>query len=132
MSAIQKMRRQSKRYLDNGTKLLSQGRSEKASELLWGAVALALKAVAEKNGWKHHSHALLEDVASRLARKTGDDSLYRDFLAAESLHRNFYNIQYSPRQVRRRARIVRGLVAELRKLSNSPPKRRPRKAARKP
>jgi hypothetical protein len=40
---------------------LARGELEEASNKVWGAAAHAIKAVAERRGWQHHAHALLEE-----------------------------------------------------------------------
>ena len=77
--------------------LLAQARSElergdarQASEKGWGAAAQMLKAISERRGWVHKSHAAFFTAIDRLANETDDDDLRRQFHAANSLHTNFY------------------------------------------
>jgi len=49
-----------------------------------------LKAISERRGWMHKSHAAFFAVIDRLANETHDDDLRRRFHAANSLHTNFY------------------------------------------
>ena len=84
-------------YRAAGRDLLAQGRRElaggdtrPASEKGWGAAAQMVKAVAERRGWAHRSHAALFNVVSRLVAETGDDDIRNLFKVANSLHTNFY------------------------------------------
>ncbi len=84
-------------YQAAGRHLLAQARSElergdarQASEKGWGAAAQMLKAISERRGWMHKSHAAFFAVIDRLANETHDDDLRRRFHAANSLHTNFY------------------------------------------
>ena len=85
------------RYRMTAEQLLAQARIEleqgdllQASEKSWGAAAQMMKAVAEARGWQHNKHALLFEVAARLAQEAGDDDIRRLFHAVGLLHTNFY------------------------------------------
>ena len=84
-------------YSDTASHLLAQARVElaqgdvlQASEKGWGAAAQMVKAVAERRGWEHRSHAALFRVVSRLVAETSDDEIHNLFHVANSLHVNFY------------------------------------------
>ena len=67
------------------------GNSMIAAELLWGAVAHALIAVAEINEWPCQGHKGYFQVAARLAELQPGLSWESDIAAANQLHRHFYN-----------------------------------------
>ena len=77
------------KYLQEGEELLERGDYPQASEKLWGAVAQAVKVVAEFRGWRHSSHRDLRGAIDRLFRETADEEVPRLFSVAESLHANF-------------------------------------------
>lgn len=65
-----------------------------AAELLWGAVAHALIAIAEINEWPcqgHKGHKGYFQVAARLAEGQPGISWQCDIAAADQLHGHFYN-----------------------------------------
>ena len=76
--------------LAQGRRELAQGDTRQASEKGWGAAAQMVKAVAERRGWAHQSHAALYRVVRRLVNETGDEDIRRWFQIANALHTNFY------------------------------------------
>ncbi|KYH38347.1 MAG: hypothetical protein AYL30_005010 [Candidatus Hecatellales archaeon B24] len=79
-----------KKYLKEGGELLARGELTQACEKFWGAVAEAIKVVAESRGWRHATHRDLSIAISRLYEETGDTEIPRLYASAESLHANFY------------------------------------------
>ena len=70
---------------------LRRGNYIQASEKGWGAVAQALKAIADDRGWKHGGHRRILDIIQQIADERHDrEELMRLFGAAQSLHTNFY------------------------------------------
>ena len=69
---------------------LRSGNNMQASEKGWGAVAQALKAIAEERGWNHGSHTLIVDVAQQVADEENRPDLITLFGNAQALHTNFY------------------------------------------
>ena len=69
---------------------LELGDSIQASEKGWGAAARAVKAVAERQGWRHGSHRDLFAAVDRITATTGQSEVRDLFSAANSLHQNFY------------------------------------------
>ena len=76
--------------LAQGRRELAEGDTRQASEKGWGAAAQMVKAVAERRGWAHQSHAALYRVVRRLVNETGDEDIRRWFQIANALHTNFY------------------------------------------
>ncbi|MDE2787380.1 MAG: hypothetical protein OXL37_12050 [Chloroflexota bacterium] len=70
---------------------LARGELEEASNKVWGAAAHAIKAVAERRGWEHHAHSLLESAVDRLVREEGAPmDLWLQYLTASAYHQRFY------------------------------------------
>lgn len=61
-----------------------------AAELLWGAFANGIIAIAQANGWPHSRHGDLKSAASLLTGKLGTRDWRAQFGQAERLHTNFY------------------------------------------
>ena len=80
----------SRNFLVHAREQLALGDSLQASEKGWGAAAHAVKAVAERRGWRHRSHSHLFNAARRIASDTGRTEIIDLFNAANSLHQNFY------------------------------------------
>ena len=90
MTTAPEYKHASRHLLNQARSELEQGDARQASEKGWGAAAQMLKAVSERRGWSHKSHAAFFTVIDRLANETQDDDLRRGFHAANSLHTNFY------------------------------------------
>ena len=70
---------------------LARGELEEASNKVWGAAAHAIKAVAERRGWEHHAHALLEETVDRLVQEEGAPmDIWIQYLTASAYHQRFY------------------------------------------
>lgn len=70
-----------------------------AAELLWGAVAQTLLAIAEVNDWPCQGHAGYFQVARRLAEQQPNVTWQSDIAAADQLHRHFYNRTLRPAEL---------------------------------
>ena len=84
-------------YADRSRVYLTQAREElergdlcQASEKAWGAAAEMVKAVAERRGWDHRGHRLLDEAVAQLASRSGSDELAIEYGNAGRLHTNFY------------------------------------------
>ena len=106
-------------YLSNAERLASRGEIRKASELLWGAVAQSIKAVAARRGHRIESHRQLLTYARELARETGDQELYKQLLLARILHENFYDETLDPTDFEIIAREAYRLIAKLDRILKS-------------
>ena len=80
----------SRDYMSRADDYLWRGDLVQASEKSWGAAACALKFIAEQRGWQHKSHSLLFDISDQLADELSRTDLHDMFLAAKSMHQNFY------------------------------------------
>ena len=90
----------SRRFIRQAEDELRQGDSLQASEKAWGAAAHALKAIAERRGWRHGRHRDLFPVVDRMIDETGQSELRLLFQSANVLHANFYENWLSERMVR--------------------------------
>lgn len=99
IDSIQSLAIHSRQYLENGLVALHAGEAGKAGELLWGSVALAMQAVAASRYYNVDSHRKLKNFALQLAIDLNDETLKTDFIVAESLHHNFYDIQQEPQDI---------------------------------
>ena len=89
-------RQSARELLQKARDELAVGDTRQASEKGWGATAQILKAIVQRDGVPHHSHASLSQTASRVHRQTGDDDIATWFGIAQSLHVNFYEDNLSP------------------------------------
>ena len=69
---------------------LAVGELEIACELLWGAAALAIKAIAQQRGWPHGEHRLLRATVDRLISDGAPPHLQGQYMLASDFHQGFY------------------------------------------
>ena len=93
ISTLHEMRDQ---YRSNAEHAISAGELRKASELLWCAVTQQLKALAVSYGIQISSHRQFFDFLRQLAGELDDESLYKEFVDLNALHRNFYDETIPP------------------------------------
>ena len=111
----------SERYKAIGRHLIEQAEHEltangdllQASEKTWGAVALAVKAVAQDRNWNHSSHDQIRDAAIILSHEFELPRLRERFNAANELHRNFYEHLLGYDDLLDGIRIARLIIEDL-------------------
>lgn len=108
-----KYRGQSLRYLENAWSLLRQGETDKASELLWGSMVEATKAVAACKEVELRGHRQVLHYARGIARGLGDVQVLHAVHTANSLHFNFYEVDLGPGEVWPLADEVRWVVVRF-------------------
>ena len=102
-------RAQAYTFLEQAHKELEDDDLPQASEKGWGAAAQMVKAIAERRGLAHHTHAHLWAVVNSLA----NDRFDSEFGLAHNLHINFYEGSLARRQVNHYLTAVAALVATL-------------------
>ena len=70
-----------------------------AAELLWGAIAHILIAIAETNQWRCEGHKGFIQVANKLHHIHPDKRWTTNVAAADELHRHFYNQNLGERRL---------------------------------
>jgi len=109
-----------KYYIDGALELLEQAREElekndlrQASEKIWGACALSIKAYASiKEGKKLESHGELWIYKNKVAQELGEH-VKTIFRQADSMHKNFYENLATREDVEDVAKEVAKLVKEI-------------------
>ncbi len=84
-----------------------------ASEILWGAVAHTVMAVASERGWPIDSHGAFRASIRQLSRDYHDPSLITFFDSAEKLHENFYHNNIPDGAMPQRRRQSEALIPRL-------------------
>lgn len=90
MSTSERYRSAAHTLYDQAMVELEAGDLRQASEKFWGAAAQAMKALAERKGWRHRSHRHFHQTLDLLIDEDGHDDIVRHFSLAETLHINFY------------------------------------------
>ncbi len=99
---------------------LRMGNNIQASEKGWGAVAQALKAIAQGRGWHHGGHSLIVDIAKQVADEQNRPDLVSLFGTAQALHVNFYEDWLENDVVEIYLSDVRNLRLELERIRTVP------------
>ena len=103
--------------LDQAGDELERGDLRQASEKIWGAAALAIKAVAwARRGTRLASHGELWHFVDELAREIGDEGIRDGWRAATAMHVNYYEGWAPEGEVRACLERVRDLLGRLREL----------------
>ncbi len=79
------------KFLDEANQEFANGKTLKGSEMLWGAVAHALIAVALQGDWTYNSLGALKNVARHLPNVPRHPQWLSEFDTAERFHINFYH-----------------------------------------
>ncbi len=96
---------------------LARGELEEASNKVWGAAAHAIKAVAERRGWEHHAHALLEDAVHRLVHEEGAPLiLWGQYMMASAYHQRFYGNPPEAEKIRNGKELIAQFIRTLESL----------------
>ena len=93
---------------------LARGELEEASNKVWGAAAHAIKAAAERRGWPHHSHALLQQTMERLISEEGaPQHLFGQYMMASAYHQGFYAWPPPANGIRYGKEVIAEFIAAL-------------------
>jgi len=112
----------SRHFIEKADESLAAGDLVQASEKGWGAVAQAVKSIAEERGWPHSRHFQLGRAAFQLSQEWGRPDLGDAFRAAEALHGNFYENFMEQDEVAVRVARAKELLADLDVLRRLPPR----------
>ena len=103
--------------------LVEKGDRIQASDKAAGAVAHAVKAIAEDCQWRHGSHNLRREIMDLIAAEFNRPELGYLQAVADRLHDNFYEDLFQDWQLKERLDTVTGLLEslmELRGLGTNP------------
>ena len=92
---------------------LEAGDLRQASEKFWGSAAQAMKAVAERRGWRHRSHRHFHACLDLMQDEEGYEDIVRWFGLAETLHINFYEDRASAETIGIIAEDIQRLIDRL-------------------
>ena len=113
MSTSERYRSAAHTLYDQALVELEAGDLRQASEKFWGAAAQAMKALAERNNWRHRSHRNFHDVLEKLQDEHDHENIVRWFSGAEALHVNFYEDHSKANTIQILAHDVRLLIERL-------------------
>ena len=111
----------SRYYIRKADEYLRAGDRMQASEKGWGAVAEAVKSIAEERGWNHQSDRLMNDVVFLLSEEWGRPDVRLLYTATKDLHVNFYEDNLGLDNIAASVGDAKVLLAELATLRQRPP-----------
>ena len=114
MSDARKHARNATRLLEHADDMVEADDLLQASEKIWGTVAHTLKQIAEKHGWRNESFTDLAQIADYLAAVTGDREINEQYQRARGFHTNFYEDEFTLRQIAPGVAMADDLVERLR------------------
>lgn len=105
----------SRRLLNLVDPVLALGEPEAACEMVWGAAAHAIKAAAQRQGWRHDSHSRLLVAVNRLIAEIGAPPyLLGRYYLASNFHEGFYGDRvFSDAHIRRAKEPVADFIQTL-------------------
>lgn len=105
-------------FLERVDDELDAGELEVACELLWGAAAHAVKAVAQSKGWSHGTHRRLSAVVERLVNEGWvPPHLSGQYKMASDFHQGFYgDREFSVAHIQFAKATIADFVNTLRRL----------------
>ena len=105
---------EARELLQRGDQEAADGGNERiAAELLWGAFAHCLIAVAQNDGLPYDSHGAFERTAQHMDAVQGSNRWRSRFGSAEKLHQHFYHGHLPAREVRTHRQLTREGIQEL-------------------
>ncbi len=100
-------------YLENAQIMLRQKEAGKASELLWGSVALAIQAIADSKNIPLKNHRSLTWFVATITRELADKTINKAYYQAEALQSNFHTVDLTVEDVASNLDAIKNLVSKL-------------------
>ena len=106
-------RETSHRFIEQAVVEHADGDLLQASEKTWGAAAHAVKAIAERRGWRHDTHSSLFRAVNNIANELHNPEVEFLFRVASDSHKNFYEGWMVSQEVEDNIEEVKKLVEAL-------------------
>ena len=97
-------------YFANVQEALEKDEVTKAGEMLWGSVTQAFHALASVRGTEVENHRRLKNFAIRMSQEVENPDVLGGFLAAEILHKGFYDIDVEFEDIQGSVPLVRRTI----------------------
>jgi hypothetical protein len=101
------------RFLDKSEREFAADDQLNGAELLWGAAAHALIAVAQEHGWHYDSHGAFRNAVKALAALHQRPQWISDLDTAENFHIHFYHRRLTNREIAADRPIATRFVSRL-------------------
>ena len=111
----------SQRFLIQAKEELAKGDQLQASEKAWGALAHALKGIAQTRGWRHRGHNHVMATGYQIAKERNRKDIEFATTYANTLHQNFYENFAGTRVIQGGIDLVETLLPELDAIRSATP-----------
>ena len=112
----------SRRFIRHAREELQRDNRLQASEKAWGAMAQALKAIAQGRGWKHRGHQNVLDTGHHIGKEYGHPDISSATHIADSLHRNFYENNSNAEMIESAINLIEDILPDLEALRTDAPR----------
>ena len=112
----------SRRFIQHAREELERDNRLQASEKAWGAMAHALKAIAQVRGWRHRGHDYVVDIGIHIGKEHNLPDIIVATYDAESLHRNFYENNDRAEVIDNTIGLIEEILPDLEALRSAEPR----------
>ena len=112
----------SRRFIQHAREELERGNRLQASEKTWGAMAQALKAIAQERGWRHRAHDNVVDIGHHIGTEYEHTYIIAATSRANELHRNFYENSDNAEVIERTIDLIEDVLPDLEELRLAAPR----------
>ena len=111
----------SRTFIQHAREELERDSRLQASEKAWGAMAQALKAIAQVRGWKHRGHDNVLDIGGHIGQEFNHAAVATATEKANALHRNFYENNDNAEVIEDTITIIEEVLPDLEDIRLAPP-----------
>ena len=112
----------SRRFLGQAREELLQDERLQASEKTWGAMAQALKAIAQRRGWMHRGHHYVLEIGHQIGLEFGIGDIIAATFKADQLHQNFYENAHNAEIIGQTLDLVEAVASALENIRDAAPR----------
>ena len=112
----------SRTFIQHAREELERGSRLQASEKTWGAMAQALKSIAQVRGWKHRGHDNILDIGGHIGLEFSHPTVATATEKANALHRNFYENNDNAAVIEDTITIIEEVLPDLEDIRLAPPR----------
>ena len=88
----------------------------------WGAVAQALKGIAQRRGWMHRGHHYILDIGHQIGLEFGNVNIIAAAYQADQLRQNFYENAHDAQVIGRTLDLVEAVMPALENIRDAVPR----------
>ena len=112
----------SRTFIQHAREELERDSRLQASEKAWGAMAQALKAIAQGRGWKRRGHDNVLDIGGHIGQEFNHPAVATATEKANALHRNFYENNDNAAVIEDTITIIEEVLPDLENIRLAPPR----------